>query len=85
MANEEFRQRQSALVKAAKDQPTFQREQAKEKREKEMAEREREKLEFRHRMGADEAFLRRAQDYACELLQKAKEDDDSDLQSYTHY
>jgi hypothetical protein len=78
--NEAYRQRQAALSKAAQDQAQFQRTQAREKREKEAVEREREKLEFKHRV---EAFLRRAQDYACELLQKAKDNDDSDLQYYT--
>jgi hypothetical protein len=83
--NKAYEQRRLAMEKSAHDQAEFQRTQAREKREKERTDREREKLEFKHTVEEDEAFLRRAQDYACDLLKKSKEEDDSDLPFYSAY
>jgi hypothetical protein len=79
--NEKAEQRIIALKKGSKDLREFQRAQAREKRAREAGEREREKLELKHAVDTDQAFLRRAQDYACEIL-AAADQDDSDLKYY---
>jgi hypothetical protein len=83
---QEMERRLQERVKAAKDTQEFQRQQAKEKKEREDAERERDRVEFNYRIEQDRAFLRRAQQYATDLLKKAKEDEDNtDLSYYTDY
>jgi hypothetical protein len=82
----EMERRALARQKAARDAQDFQRQQIQEKKEREAAERERERLEWNHKFQQDEAFLHRAQEYACDLLKKAQEDEDnSDLSYYTDY
>jgi hypothetical protein len=82
----EIEKRAVARQRANKDTQEFQRQQTQEKKEREAAERERERLEWNHKFEQDEAFLRRAQEYACDVLKKAKEDEDnSDLSYYTDY
>jgi uncharacterized protein YPO0396 len=56
-----------------KDLKAFQLEQAREKRERELAEREREKLELQHRLDLEADELRRVREYAIARLQKARE------------
>jgi hypothetical protein len=80
--NERVEQRTMAFRKMSKDLQEFQRNQARDKRNKDLAERERQKLEFKHTVEQDQAFLQRAQNYACELLANADRDD-SDLKYYT--
>jgi hypothetical protein len=82
----EMERRVLARQKAAKDTQGFQRQQMQDKKEREAAERERERLEWNHKFEQDEAFLHRAQEYACDVLKKAKEEEDnSDLSYYTDY
>jgi hypothetical protein len=80
----ERRLREKAQI--ARDAQEFQRQQVREKKERERAEVERDRLEFNHRVQQEQEFLRRAQQYARDLLAKAHEDEDnSDLSYYTQY
>jgi hypothetical protein len=82
----EMERRGVARQRAARDTQGFQRQQMQEKKEREAAEKERERLEWNHKFQQDEAFLQRAQQYACDVLKKAQQDEDnSDLSYYTDY
>jgi hypothetical protein len=54
----------------------YQRRQIHEKKEREAAEKERERLEVQHGFDDHHAFLQRAQQYAAEMLRKAQERED---------
>jgi hypothetical protein len=68
-------ERRAAAQKATRDCRDFQLRQAREKKQTEAAEKERSRLEFRQQVAEDEAFMRRAQDYAASMLAKAHQDD----------
>jgi hypothetical protein len=77
---EAMRLRDTKRMWAQKELKEFQARQAREKKEREFSEREREKLEMQHRLDEEADTMRRVQDYAISVLQKAREKDEADNQ-----
>ena len=67
-----------------RDLRAFQLQQAEEKRERERAEAERTKLEFKKMIDDDLDDLERVKEYARTLLRKAQEDDTDDMAYYNY-
>jgi hypothetical protein len=65
-------ERQCERAKAQRDLAEFQRKQAAEKKEREAADRERRRLEFQRQIEEEEQRVHEAQDYAKEMLLKAR-------------
>jgi hypothetical protein len=71
--------RDEARAKQKKDLQTFQVQQWREKKEKDAANREREKLEYNYAIAKDRDFLQRTQDYAAGLLVNIQDDSEENM------
>jgi hypothetical protein len=73
---EELGRRDLARQRSRREVQEFQQGQAQEKKERKVADRERERLEEQQFFADDRAFLSRAQQYASDMLARVKEQED---------
>ena len=79
---DEMRKRDTERQRNLKELQQFHLQQAREKREREAAEKEREKLEFNHAIQKDQEELSKIQEYATRMLQKIQNEQNNDNSVY---